>query len=68
MIVDLLLFNGSIHMYAQNININFMFYSSSCRGSLNSSNYHEESHLSNSSATIKPISLASKFDCFSDSD
>ena len=43
--------------------------SSSKNGGLNSSNFHEESHISNSSsANIKPITLASKFDCFSDSD
>ena len=42
---------------------------SSSRGVLDSSNVHEESHYSTTSnAAIKPISLASRFDCFSDSD
>ena len=41
-------------------------------GGLNSSTFHEESHNmvfnSSNSANIKPVILASKFDCFSDSD
>ena len=42
---------------------------SSSRGDQNSSYTHEADVSTNlSSATIKPVSLASKFDCFSDSD